>query len=89
MRDGQEQGQLQVQDQEQRRKQNQLPHFCQRMAEMGHQMRLRLRTGWLLHGGADFGFVHEALKVEHEQEARFEFADAGDVLALDGADTRS
>jgi hypothetical protein len=38
--------------------------------------------------GADFGFVHEALKIEHEEETGVEFADAGDVLALDGADAR-
>src|SRR5208337_1623847 len=43
----------------------------------------------LLHGGADFGLVHEALQVEHEQEAGFKFAYAGDVLAFDGADARS
>src|SRR5208282_929352 len=42
----------------------------------------------LLDRGSDFGLVHELLEIEHEEEAGIEFADAGDVFALDGADAR-
>lgn len=42
-----------------------------------------------LHGGADLLMVHQAVEVEHEEEAGVEFADSGDVFAFDGPDAGS